>query len=455
MSAKWSVFVKEIHVKNFKSYKSTRIPLNKFNVVVGPNASGKTNLVELFKLIKKIYTESSDINPFLDWWGYQNVVWQRDETLPISVKFVMNINKYDVMYETTFTGIGGKFHFLKEHLKVNGIVDIVREGNWIFVKHDEKYLNKVWKHALNVIEESNDTLLFIEKKIGRIPKNKDFYLNEKTFVEIKEDKSFLNRVFIIPFLMDNKIGLFTIYTTLPEEKEVKTGVIPLIISSNTSANKENSEYVIRKIALSILDFFANSRLLFSLNARKIKENIQPVKKEKDLLDDGSNLQNVLYNLYLEENQIPTRIKNALAVLFPNMNVRFELTQDSRLFIKVMEKNLELYPPMISDGLYKILAILTALESEHSILVIDEIENSLHPEAIELIIDELKNNDKQVIITTHSPAVIDIVDPADLLIIERDNEGCSKARRIKNPQKLKQRLHELGITVSEGWLYGKL
>ena len=167
------------------------------------------------------------------------------------------------------------------------------------------------------------------------------------------------------------------------------------------------------------------------------------------------MQNVLYNIYLKEDKIPTRIKNALAILFPNMNIRFELTPDSRLFMKVIEKNLELYPPMISDGLYKILAILTALDCEHSILVIDEIENSLHPEAIELIIDELKNNDKQVIITTHSPAVIDIVDPADLLIIERDNEGCSKARRIKNPQKLKQRLHELGITVSEGWLYGKL
>jgi len=451
-------------VKNFKSYKDTRIPLNKFNVVVGPNASGKTNLTELFKLIKKIYKNGPDVNPFLDWWGYQNVVWQRDETLPISVKFVMNINKYDVMYETTFTGIGGKFHFLKEHLKVNGIVDIVREGNWIFIKHDEKYLNKVWESALNFIEMLEyDLLPHIEKQFGKIPRNKEFYLNEKTFVNIKEDVSFLGNVISIPIIGYYEIGFFTIHKSPFEGKDIGgKRILPLIISPIVSTHKKKERiaiyeksHVIDRVTSLILDFFANSRLLCPLNARKIKENIQPVKKEKDLLDDGSNLQNVLYNIYLKEDKIPTRIKNALAILFPNMNIRFELTPDSRLFMKVIEKNLELYPPMISDGLYKILAILTALDCEHSILVIDEIENSLHPEAIELIIDELKNNDKQVIITTHSPAVIDIVDPADLLIIERDNEGCSKARRIKNPQKLKQRLHELGITVSEGWLYGKL
>ncbi len=39
--------------------------------------------------------------------------------------------------------------------------------------------------------------------------------------------------------------------------------------------------------------------------------------------------------------------------------------------------LELPAPGISDGFYKALTLLTALESEPSLLVVDEVENSLH------------------------------------------------------------------------------
>lgn len=54
-------------------------------MVIGQNASGKTNFVELFKLLRKIYADGEPF-PFLDWWGYDNVVWDKKEELPITVK---------------------------------------------------------------------------------------------------------------------------------------------------------------------------------------------------------------------------------------------------------------------------------------------------------------------------------------------------------------------------------
>ena len=59
-----------------------------------------------------------------------------------------------------------------------------------------------------------------------------------------------------------------------------------------------------------------------------------------------------------------------------------------------------------------------------------------------------------IATTHSPAVVDIVDPSELVISEMTEDG-TLFRRIKNVEKVKHTLHELGITLSEGWLWGKL
>ena len=81
---KKGLMLKNITISNFKSYKECKIELCNFNLLVGPNGSGKTNLVELFKLLKGIYKEK-EISPFLPWRGYQNVVWKQDETLPIAV----------------------------------------------------------------------------------------------------------------------------------------------------------------------------------------------------------------------------------------------------------------------------------------------------------------------------------------------------------------------------------
>ena len=67
----------------------------------------------------------------------------------------------------------------------------------------------------------------------------------------------------------------------------------------------------------------------------------------------------------------------------------------------------------------------------SLLIIDEVENSLHPETLEKLLDELKSSETTVIITTHSPVVVDMTDPADLVIVEKI-AGETKFRRIENP-----------------------
>ncbi len=60
--------LKKVVIKNFKSLHDCEIDIGKLNVVVGANASGKSNLVEAFRLLKKIYVDK-DPFPFLEWWG--------------------------------------------------------------------------------------------------------------------------------------------------------------------------------------------------------------------------------------------------------------------------------------------------------------------------------------------------------------------------------------------------
>lgn len=44
--------IKQIRVKNFKSFDDLTIDLNKINVLVGPNGAGKSNFVDLFLFLK-------------------------------------------------------------------------------------------------------------------------------------------------------------------------------------------------------------------------------------------------------------------------------------------------------------------------------------------------------------------------------------------------------------------
>ncbi len=61
--------LKKVFIKNFKSLHDCEIDIGKMNVVVGANASGKSNLVEAFRFLKKIYVDK-DSFPFLEWWEY-------------------------------------------------------------------------------------------------------------------------------------------------------------------------------------------------------------------------------------------------------------------------------------------------------------------------------------------------------------------------------------------------
>lgn len=410
--------LKEIQIKNFKSLKDCKLELRNFNVLVGANASGKTNLVDLFLLLRKIYVEK-DINPFRYWWGYQNAVWNRKEELDISVRFVFEYiddkgKAYDISFETTFTGRGGRFEILREKLEIKGLISLELTGNILNLAIGEN------KKLRTVLTNDTTTLSLLNLK---------FIISYKTKI--------LDELLFQPSLSIEMGDRYFMIDTIDSDK-VETFV--------------NITKFVSSIIESIKNFFLRT-ILLKLNINEIKRP-SPLKREYWLLENGGNLNSVLYTLYLKENRIPDRIATLISYLFPNINIGFSITEDQRVYLKVQENGLELPPVCIADGLYKLLAILTALELNPSLLIIDEVENSLHPETLEKLLDELKSSETTVIITTHSPVVVDMIEPEDLVIVEKI-AGETKFRRIENPEEIKKKLREAGITFSEGWLYGQI
>ena len=450
--------LKEIRIKNFKSLKDCRFELRNFNVLVGANASGKTNLVDLFLLLRKIYVEK-EINPFRYWWGYQNAVWDRKEELDISVEFLFDYTDgdrtYRACFETTFTGRGGRFDILMEKLEIKGILSIELEGNVLTVKHSEDFLHS----HIEILEHlaKNEFLFLFPPALRRRFKkfNRD-ELTEKlkkqtVFAEFTNTILDLKKIIYRPVF--RRQGIAIISAGSPErEPEYLLIINPTVNKKPASSQRKISVPLFAALLEDLHELFSRM-LVLKLNIDEIKRP-SPLKKEEWLSVDGSNLNSVLYSIYLKENKIPDRIAAVMTILFPNFNIGFSVTEDQRVYLRINEDDLELPPVCIADGLYKLLAILSALKLEPSLLIIDEVENSLHPRTLEILLDELKSSDAKVIVTTHSPVIVDMTEPEDLVIVEKI-AGETKFRRIKNPEEIKRKLREAGITFSEGWLYGEI
>ncbi|ASJ12072.1 AAA family ATPase [Thermococcus thioreducens] len=445
--------LKKLTVRNFKSLRDCEVELDKFNVIIGPNASGKTNLVEVFKLLRKIYVEK-DTNPFLEWWGYNNVVWAGKEELPITVGMLFDVEGYDVYFETTFTGTGGSFGILKEVIEVSGYVRIEKEGHLLKVVHDKEWLKMAFSGLeYPTISEFSDLNLGIIRE--KLPKD----LEDASLFEILMDYTSMRPVLLGDIA--NWKSIKSAYTTIEIPKGDKFFVeIPVMWPRTKILQSGDNEFVGIPVYMELgiedlygLEFLKKQLILRQIFIRALKTPQYP-RKETILNEDASNLVPLLYNIWLREGRLPEGITGPLSIAFPNTRVFFQLTEDGRVMMKVFENNLELAPPSISDGFYKVLAILTAAYLKPPLLIIDEIENSLHPETLELIIDTLKESESQVIITTHSPVVVDIVEPSDLVLVDKEN-GETVFKRIKDPEKIKEFLNERGITLSEGWLYGSL
>ena len=205
----------------------------------------------------------------------------------------------------------------------------------------------------------------------------------------------------------------------------------------------------------IKDFknFLDQFKFYKFETSKIR-NLNPAQKAFTLAEDGQNLAQVLLTLHSEKKKVFYKIEEILKILIDEVDeLLTPLTNDGKTYIAYREKSKdESYDYLqISDGTLKLLAFITAINLESSIICIEEPENFIHPSLLKSLIEILTNSDKQVIITTHSPYLLEYVKLEDLIVIEKDTEG-TKARRIDKDEH-KERIKDLlASELSLGELY---
>lgn len=102
---------------------------------------------------------------------------------------------------------------------------------------------------------------------------------------------------------------------------------------------------------------------------------------------------------------------------------------------------------MNDGLLRVIAILSQAQSSHSFLLFDEIENGINPELVQKLMDFLMHLGRQVIVTTHSPMILNYI-PDDLakeavILIYKLQDGRTRCIRFFDLPQTQEKLRALG------------
>jgi predicted ATPase len=164
------------------------------------------------------------------------------------------------------------------------------------------------------------------------------------------------------------------------------------------------------------------------NPEMLKQAVSSFAPSANLLSDGSNLAAVLYRLSKEGDFALNDITRDMMSLNQNIkgiNVKLDELRDD-IFYQVQDQNGNwLSPNVLSDGTLRTLAFVTLRNDPdyEGVLCIEEPENGVHPLVLEKLVVMFKSmatafSDtemplRQIIINTHSPALLAYVDEQDI------------------------------------------
>ena len=444
--------VVRIHVENFKSLKDFTIDFKKFNVLIGANGSGKTNVLELFKFANLcVDPDRIPAYPFRSWSGFKNIIWSGDTNQVIRLQVSYSIAKYDFDYKITIGDSGGTPEFLDEELNISNYLRVLRSVQSLKYELDSKFLDAikpVLSTSLHIrellhdspesswIEEIDSSATILNRIKGLHIRPLQRYLRSRSMPRPASCDSNLLGCDI------NNVGLAIQYFENMNK--------PFLIPSIRIGDGNNKDFI-PKHATSFLAGRHSMILLRQLNYAAIRES-RSVDDSYELGEDGVGLIGMLFRWYNSNHHLPERFIYALENLFPSWQIKFDVTGDGRILLNVYDGNMILSPSSIPDGFYKLLAILAAVEMEPKFLLIDEIDASLHAEIIDYVLSELCTCESHVIVTTHSPLVIDAVELANVVILKRTESGTT-CERIIHTDSMQKKLHDKGLTLSESWIYG--
>ena len=409
------MYINRIRGSNIFSYKSFDIELNKFNVIIGPNASGKTNFVKIFQFISDIASEglsnAISIHGDIGYLRNINIADKQDiriefemeeelENIMMLFKFHKNNDNIIGISIRNFYYSLSLYNDSKENWKIRE--EMMKATLKIYdIKEITESLNKGLKGKAVVKYEKNE---FTYQILEEIPKEVEEFLDysfKSRYVEQIENNKSILEVDQIPSIFE------TIRKNIKEIFIFKLNIDSIKIWKNRYGKAEidhNGQNLLLVLEKILTD--KEKREDFLLLIKDLLPFVKDFAVEKDTEDE--------IELYFKE----TYIRN--------------------------KKKIPVY--LLSDGTIDITAfIILTFFDLRKMIILEEPFSNIHPYLISKLINMMKNANKQIIITTHNPEILKYSGIQELLLIKRDKNGFSNISKPYEKDEIKVFLkNNLGI-----------
>ena len=397
-----------VKAKNFKSLKDIEFNLNKtktktnqFISIYGENGSGKTNIVELFKLLQQsTMSRATDIamNKMpKEFWKIQE---EMSDQLPTEIRQIFqlsfNLKEYRMLDEEEPTEIEYGF-------KIND------NDGFYYIKFDDEIIEE----KLYYMAGKQRAYLFqINKENNKIIKN----LNKNIFINEKYNEELIDGI-------DKYWGKYTFLSLLSFEAIEK--------------NKDYIDNNISKNIMEVIDKIWSMTVHVDKGALKIipdgfvkvrkLNNIQKGIVKKDKLPEIKKYENVLNIFFTQAYADIKEVKYKI-------NEKEDRIHYELFFYKMIGGQIKSIPSKLeSDGTRRILnqfdTIIGSLLGET--VIIDEIDNGIHDVLMKNIIMSIKDEiTGQLIITTHNTLLLEILPKEYIYILSTDYNGNKTINSIK-------------------------
>ncbi len=397
--------IKRVEALYYKGFKHINIKMHSYNILIGPNASGKSSLLDIFIFIKDVLNNGPSAAVEKRCSRFSQLVWNnKREYFELALEFEIPLEKSTIFrsarYEISLT----------YHEKDGIIID--NENLWLIksANGNIKKENKIIQTDLfpverrapeHIVRQRERAPAGWKKIVSKSPKGNDFFKSENT-------------------------GLRIVYRFGP--KKASLARIP----------EDETRF---PISLWIKSILMDGIQFIQLNSASMR---WPCRPDSPIYfeSDGSNLPKVVK--YLKENYKDIfkrwleHVKTALSDVV-SIDIE-ERTEDRYLYLVVEYSNGISIPSwLLSDGTLRLLAqtLIAYLPVKDKLFIIEEPENGLHPLAIETVVQSLSSvYENQIILATHSPIVLQLSEPKDILCFSKTDSGAVDIVRGNEHPKLK-------------------
>lgn len=417
------MLIEHIHVRNFKSIKEATLNLEPLTVIVGANAAGKSNIINVFRFISNIITVGID-NAIALQGGipYLTNACLKKGT-PIEISFTVNLSSEGWVRHSDIKHIG----FEIERIHYHFIIQPNLRGNGYHIYRDTLQFDlKCMK--VNASAKKEDRYTDMSESLTFLFDRKTPESSVKVSFSFSDNSSFDN---------DTK-------------EKIKQDTSAFFFCKLANENKK--ELMLYRMALLLPPFFSEDSLIriFDFDPRVLKASSSMVSIRR-LNEDGSNLALVLRGI-LNTKEKRKKLTTLLNEFLPFVeSITVENNLDKSVSYKLQEKysNKSFHANFLSDGTVSVLAIIIALyfEAESNVIILEEPERNIHPKLLPdfLASAEDVSTEKQVIITTHNPELLKHSSISNVRLVTRDKTGFSIVSSPKDSETVQRFIkNDLGL-----------